>query len=327
MHDFIWLRNPSFQNKQQKKVMVSFYAKIWISHEFLTEFVGFRRVNLRNRDDLCNFSAFGKVTEGLCVLLLTDQFTSHVWETTPKISNLSLITIFLLPFLCAAVKTEFQSFFTVKQRNGEQWVCVQDIEKPRGRKRGVTSGDDQESKPKRGRKKATANTTAAADSEDPWDEDNRPEDEQNSPPKKGRRGRPPKSATPSQDTPAKGRRGRKKAAPPPEEDEEEEEEDEERGEEEVEDEDEDDDRSSENMEVKTRGGRQARAPRRSQGYENSRRTQKHEMCFKVLSASFVFDGSRFVLSSFNRSDSAESTPQKRRGRPPKSAQPAAKKPT
>uniref|UniRef100_A0A669E1S4 PDS5 cohesin associated factor B n=1 Tax=Oreochromis niloticus TaxID=8128 RepID=A0A669E1S4_ORENI len=118
-----------------------------------------------------------------------------------------------------------------------------DIEKPRGRKRGVTSGDDQESKPKRGRKKATANTTAAADSEDPWDEDNRPEDEQNSPPKKGRRGRPPKSATPSQDTPAKGRRGRKKAAPPPEEDEEEEEEDEERGEEEVEDEDEDDDRS------------------------------------------------------------------------------------
>uniref|UniRef100_A0AAX7T0V4 PDS5 cohesin associated factor B n=1 Tax=Astatotilapia calliptera TaxID=8154 RepID=A0AAX7T0V4_ASTCA len=172
-------------------------------------------------------------------------------------------------------------------------VKLLDIEKPRGRKRGVTSGDDQESKPKRGRKKATANTTAAADSEDPWDEDNRPEDEQNSPPKKGRRGRPPKSATPSQDTPAKGRRGRKKAAPPPEEDEEEEEEDEERGEEEVEDEDEDDDRSSENMEVKTRGGRQARA--------------------------------RFVLSSFNRSDSAESTPQKRRGRPPKSAQPAAKK--
>lgn len=124
MHDFIWLRNPSFQNKQQKKVMVSFYAKIWISHEFLTEFVGFRRVNLRNRDDLCNFSAFGKVTEGLCVLLLTDQFTSHVWETTPKISNLSLITIFLLPFLCAAVKTEFQSFLLWnKEMVNNEFVC------------------------------------------------------------------------------------------------------------------------------------------------------------------------------------------------------------
>uniref|UniRef100_A0A4W6FJT2 PDS5 cohesin associated factor B n=1 Tax=Lates calcarifer TaxID=8187 RepID=A0A4W6FJT2_LATCA len=117
-----------------------------------------------------------------------------------------------------------------------------DIEKPRGRKRGVTSGDDQDSKPKRGRKKAATNTTAAAESEDQWDEDNRPEDEQNSPPKKGRRGRPPKSATPSQDTPSKGKRGRKKAAPPPEDDEEEEEE-EERGEEEAEDDDEEDDRS------------------------------------------------------------------------------------
>ncbi|TMS14267.1 Sister chromatid cohesion protein PDS5-like protein B [Larimichthys crocea] len=139
-----------------------------------------------------------------------------------------------------------------------------DIEKPRGRKRGVTSSDDQDSKPKRGRKKAAANTTAAAESEDQWDEDNRPEDEQNSPPKKGRRGRPPKSATSSQETPAKGKRGRKKAAPPPEDDDEEEEE-EERMEEEPEDEEEEDDRSSENMELKTKGGRQARAPRRSQG--------------------------------------------------------------
>lgn len=164
-----------------------------------------------------------------------------------------------------------------------------DIEKPRGRKRGVASNDDQESKPKRGRKKAAANTTAAADSEDQWDEDNRPEDEQNSPPKKGRRGRPPKSATPSQDTPAKGKRGRKKAVPPPEDEEEEEEE--ERVDEEAEEDEEEDDRSSENMELKTKGGRQARAPRRSQG-----------------------------------SESAESTPQKRRGRPPKSAQPPAKKP-
>uniref|UniRef100_A0A8C4FCH6 PDS5 cohesin associated factor B n=1 Tax=Dicentrarchus labrax TaxID=13489 RepID=A0A8C4FCH6_DICLA len=160
----------------------------------------------------------------------------------------------------------------------------QDIEKPRGRKRVVASSDDQDSKPKRGRKKAAANTTAAAESEDQWDEDNQPEDEQNSPPKKGRRGRPPKSAAPSQDTPPKGKRGRKKAAPPPEEEEEEEEE--ERVEEEAEEEEEEDDRSSENMELKTKGGRQARAP----------------------------------------SESAESTPQKRRGRPPKSAQPPAKKP-
>uniref|UniRef100_A0A672FED8 PDS5 cohesin associated factor B n=1 Tax=Salarias fasciatus TaxID=181472 RepID=A0A672FED8_SALFA len=89
---------------------------------------------------------------------------------------------------------------------------------------------------------------------------------QNSPPKKGRRGRPPKSAAAaSQETPAKGRRGRKRAAPPPEDDEDEEEEEEERAEEEAEDEDEEDDRSSENMEVKPKGGRQARTPRRSQG--------------------------------------------------------------
>uniref|UniRef100_A0A671XT22 PDS5 cohesin associated factor B n=1 Tax=Sparus aurata TaxID=8175 RepID=A0A671XT22_SPAAU len=143
-----------------------------------------------------------------------------------------------------------------------------DIEKPRGRKRGVTSSDDQDSKPKRGRKKSAANTTTAAEPEDQWDEDNRPEDEQNSPPKKGRRGRPPKSATASQETPAKGKRGRKKAAPPPEDDEEEEEE--EKGEEE--------------------------------------------------------SGVICILSSFSSVESAESTPQKRRGRPPKSAQPAAKKP-
>lgn len=124
----------------------------------------------------------------------------------------------------------------------------------------MAPSDDQDNKPKRGRKKAPANTTAAGESEDQWDEDNRPEDEQNSPPKKGRRGRPPKSSAPSQDTPTKGKRGRKKAAPPP--DDEEEEEDEERGGEE---EEEEDDRSSENMEVKAKGGRQARALRRSQG--------------------------------------------------------------
>uniref|UniRef100_A0A3B3UW46 PDS5 cohesin associated factor B n=1 Tax=Poecilia latipinna TaxID=48699 RepID=A0A3B3UW46_9TELE len=147
-------------------------------------------------------------------------------------------------------------------------VLLQDMEKPRARKRGVTSSDDQESKPKRGRKRGSANTTAATESEDQWDEDNRPEDEQNSPPKKGRRGRPPKSASSNQETPVKGRRGRKKAAPPPEEDDDENEEEEEEEERvDDEDEDDDDDKSSENMEVKPKGGRQARAPRRPQGYD------------------------------------------------------------
>lgn len=47
----------------------------------------------------------------------------------------------------------------------------------------------------------------------------------------------------------------------------EEEEEEERVDEEAEEDEEEDDRSSENMELKTKGGRQARAPRRSQGYE------------------------------------------------------------
>uniref|UniRef100_A0A3Q2NNN2 PDS5 cohesin associated factor B n=1 Tax=Fundulus heteroclitus TaxID=8078 RepID=A0A3Q2NNN2_FUNHE len=93
-------------------------------------------------------------------------------------------------------------------------------------------------------------------------------DEQNSPPKKGRRGRPPKSAASNQETPAKGRRGRKKAAPPPEEDDEENEEEEEEEERvDEEEEDEEDDKSSENLEVKPKGGRQARTPRRLQGYE------------------------------------------------------------
>uniref|UniRef100_A0A8C6SIG4 PDS5 cohesin associated factor B n=1 Tax=Neogobius melanostomus TaxID=47308 RepID=A0A8C6SIG4_9GOBI len=156
-----------------------------------------------------------------------------------------------------------------------------EIEKPRGRKRGVAASEDADSKPKRGRKKAVAST---AESEDPWDDDTRPEDEQNSPPKK-RRGRPPKSASANQDSPPKGKRGRKKAAPPPEEEEEEEERDEE-----MEEEEDDEDRSSD-VEVKTRGRPARGGQRRSQG-----------------------------------SDSAESTPQKRRGRPPKSAQPAAKKP-
>lgn len=186
----------------------------------------------------------------------------------------------------------------------------------------MTSSEDQESKPKRGRKKAAANATVATEAEDQWDDETRPEDEQNSPPKKGRRGRPPKSVTASQDTPAKGRRGRKKAAPSPEEEEDEEEEEEERADEEAED-DEEDDRSSENLEVKTKGGRQARAPRRSQGYDIRREREKidHPRSFRFVTEAF---GTLCLLIS---SESAESTPQKRRGRPPKSAQPAAKKPT
>uniref|UniRef100_A0A3B3T600 PDS5 cohesin associated factor B n=1 Tax=Paramormyrops kingsleyae TaxID=1676925 RepID=A0A3B3T600_9TELE len=172
-------------------------------------------------------------------------------------------------------------------------------DKPRGRKRGAAPSQDddsvQEAKPKRGRKKGPGANTGAQ--EDQWGEETRVatgdnsleiEDEQNSPPKKARRGRPPKSATPKEDTPIKGRRGRKKAtvvAP-------------EEGELAAEEEEDDEDRNSENMEVKAKGGRQAKTPRRSQ---------------------------QRVESSEATDNSAQSTPQKRRGRPPKSAQQPAKK--
>lgn len=115
-----------------------------------------------------------------------------------------------------------------------------------------------EQKPKRGRKRAANTSTAEADEQQWPDEktikDNalETEDEQNSPPKKGRRGRPSKAAgstTPKEETPVKGRRGRKKAAPPVSE--------------EVE-EDEEEEGYSENVEQKQKGGKQARAPRRSQ---------------------------------------------------------------
>uniref|UniRef100_A0A6Q2YA94 PDS5 cohesin associated factor B n=1 Tax=Esox lucius TaxID=8010 RepID=A0A6Q2YA94_ESOLU len=139
-------------------------------------------------------------------------------------------------------------------------VSLQDSDKPRGRKRvAATSNldDDASPKPKRVRKKAAAAAPmATADPEDQWGEDSRladsqAEDEQNSPPKKGRRGRPAKAAVANQECPAKGRgRGRKKATPPHEEEEEEVGEEEEEGEE-------------ENIEVKAKGGRQARASRRS----------------------------------------------------------------
>ncbi|KAI1893592.1 hypothetical protein AGOR_G00125310 [Albula goreensis] len=175
---------------------------------------------------------------------------------------------------------------------------LRDSDKPRGRKRGAASSQDDDSgqdpKPKRGRKKAA--NTSSAETEDQWAEETRipdialeTEDEQNSPPKKGRRGRPPKSATPKEEAASKGRRGRKKAAPPPEEEPEEEEEDEE-----------DEDRNSENLEVKSKAGRQAKTPRRSQ---------------------------QRVETAEATDESVESTPQKRRGRPPKSAQQPAKKNT
>lgn len=127
----------------------------------------------------------------------------------------------------------------------------QDGDRPRGRKRNAAPSQDddtaQDAKPKRGRKKAavaTATDPAAISTETFGDE-------QNSPPKKGRRGRPPKSATPKEATPAKGRRGRKKAPSPEEEEQEEEREEEGAG-------------SSEATEVKAKTGRQARTPRRSQ---------------------------------------------------------------
>ena len=125
-------------------------------------------------------------------------------------------------------------------------------EKPRGRKRGITTTPDdkpQDSKPKRGRKKAPA---VSEEPEEAWAEDSsladttmEMEDEQNSPPKRGRRGRPPKSTALKEEAPPKGRRGRKKAAPPPEEEAEEEQEEEEDGEE----------AGSENIEVKPKAGR------------------------------------------------------------------------
>uniref|UniRef100_A0A8C9WPJ8 PDS5 cohesin associated factor B n=1 Tax=Scleropages formosus TaxID=113540 RepID=A0A8C9WPJ8_SCLFO len=142
------------------------------------------------------------------------------------------------------------------------WL-IKMCDKPRGRKRAVApcQEDDsgQDPKPKRGRKKA-ANMSAPGQ-EEQWTEEARitadasmEEDEQNSPPKKGRRGRPPKATTAKEETPSKGRRGRKKAtAPSPDEEEPVPEEDEE-----------EEDRNSENMEVKPKGGRQARTPRRSQ---------------------------------------------------------------
>ncbi|XP_033867812.1 sister chromatid cohesion protein PDS5 homolog B-like [Acipenser ruthenus] len=173
---------------------------------------------------------------------------------------------------------------------------LRESDKPRGRKKALAVDQEErslmedtglEQKPKRGRKRAANTSTAEADEQQWPDEktikDNalETEDEQNSPPKKGRRGRPSKAAgstTPKEETPVKGRRGRKKAAPPVSE--------------EVE-EDEEEEGYSENVEQKQKGGKQARAPRRSQ---------------------------QRVEAAEATDESVESTPQKRRGRPPKTQQ-------
>ncbi|KAI1903427.1 hypothetical protein AGOR_G00027070 [Albula goreensis] len=171
---------------------------------------------------------------------------------------------------------------------------ARDSDRPRGRKRGPASSQEdssgQDVKPKRGRKKATADSDQWGDEPQAGDVSMETEDEQNSPPKKGRRGRPPKSATAKAETPSKGRRGRKKALPP--------EEEESGGEVQEEEEEEHEDGDSENMEVKPKAGRQARTPRRSQ---------------------------QRVEASEATDSPAKPSPQKRRGRPPKATQQTAKK--
>ncbi len=203
-----------------------------------------------------------------------------------------------------------------------------ETEKPtRGRKRGPAANQDdkvQESKPKRGRKKAA--NTSTDDAEDQWGEDSsmaeasmETEDEQNSPPKKGRRGRPPKSVPSKDEMPSKGRRGRKKAAPPADEENEEEEE-----------EDDEDDAGSENMEVKPKG-RRGRKPRLVAVYIYVYMTLiwivwnwMSWIPTNLLFLTCVFEMVIRRGEAETASDSVESTPQKRRGRPPKS-QTAAKK--
>uniref|UniRef100_A0A8C5BFU9 Sister chromatid cohesion protein PDS5 homolog B n=1 Tax=Gadus morhua TaxID=8049 RepID=A0A8C5BFU9_GADMO len=185
-------------------------------------------------------------------------------------------------------------------------IAEKDAEKPRGRKRAAVAVDDQE-KPKRGRKKAAANPTAAPESEDQWDEDNRPEDEQNSPPKK-RRGRPPKSAAANQVTPVKTpvKRGRKKAVPPPEEEEEEEEEE-------------------EQEETPTEEASEATEEVVTEEEEGSSEKASSEKATPTPKPRGRPPGR--PRRSQEGTESVEVTPVKRRGRPPKSATPVAKTPT
>lgn len=158
------------------------------------------------------------------------------------------------------------------------------------------SKSTQESKPRsgqRGRKRAAA-TSESDDQQWPdkrLKEDLEFEDEQNSPPKKGRRGRPPKSAKASaakEEPVAKTpKRGRKKAVAVeiPQDDEEESL-------------DIADEQDYENVEQKRRGKAPGRASRKT--------AQKSDQPDSVLEPS-------------------QATPQKRRGRPPKSASTQQKK--
>uniref|UniRef100_A0A674IXR1 Sister chromatid cohesion protein PDS5 homolog B n=1 Tax=Terrapene triunguis TaxID=2587831 RepID=A0A674IXR1_9SAUR len=174
-----------------------------------------------------------------------------------------------------------------------------EMEKPRGRKKAtITDSEEklgiddlnklgQEQKlrgSQRGRKRAAV---VSESDEAQWPEEKRlkedvleSEDEQNSPPKKGRRGRPPKAAsggTPKEEPAAKTSKRGRKKAVPVASVVEEEEEEEEEG-------------QSENMEQKPKG-RQYRTPRRAQ--------------------------QRLEPSETSAVESTQSTPQKRRGRPPK----------
>uniref|UniRef100_A0A674K245 PDS5 cohesin associated factor B n=1 Tax=Terrapene triunguis TaxID=2587831 RepID=A0A674K245_9SAUR len=174
-----------------------------------------------------------------------------------------------------------------------------EMEKPRGRKKAtITDSEEklgiddlnklgQEQKlrgSQRGRKRAAV---VSESDEAQWPEEKRlkedvleSEDEQNSPPKKGRRGRPPKAAsggTPKEEPAAKTSKRGRKKAVPVASVVEEEEEEEEEG-------------QSENVEQKPKG-RQYRTPRRAQ--------------------------QRLEPSETSAVESTQSTPQKRRGRPPK----------
>ncbi|KAH0625066.1 hypothetical protein JD844_033124 [Phrynosoma platyrhinos] len=182
---------------------------------------------------------------------------------------------------------------------------ISELEKPRSRKKIVTDPEEklgiddlsklgQEQKLRsgqRGRKRAAI----ISEPEEPqWSEEKRlkedvleSEDEQNSPPKKGRRGRPPKAAagaTLKEESAAKtSKRGRKKATPvkPVEEEEEEDEEEEE-----------EEERQMESIEQKSKV-RQYKTPRKTQQRSES--------------------------SEISTAESNQSTPQKKRGRPPKTA--------
>uniref|UniRef100_A0A8C4VLG7 PDS5 cohesin associated factor B n=1 Tax=Gopherus evgoodei TaxID=1825980 RepID=A0A8C4VLG7_9SAUR len=214
---------------------------------------------------------------------------------------------------------------------------LSEMEKPRGRKKAtITDSEEklgiddlnklgQEQKlrgSQRGRKRAAV----VSESDEPqWPEEKRlkedvleSEDEQNSPPKKGRRGRPPKAAsggTPKEEPAAKtSKRGRKKAVPVASVVEEEEEEEEEG--------------QSENVEQKPKG-RQYRTPRRAQQRcvsflksaflknKQNKKTHTLDINYNLIFCNLGLPQNRVEPSETSAVESTQSTPQKRRGRPPK----------